>query len=240
MTVAITRRSQSTMIERVEILKDGASAVYGADAVAGVVNIITRRDFEGIEVSAQYADWFDSKGSQFTVGLIGGSEWDSGNFVFGAEYVDQDEAFQADAPWDYFSDSFYIYPEGCENNLLAPYPEGCYRLGSSRIPESRLSFFSQGLFLIGTTASRPYEAGLMIPHDGRNYNYAPVNYIQTPYNRTNLFSEAHFDITDNIRFNSEIRGNFRESRQELAPLPYTGGRSVPQRYLPGHCVHGCF
>ena len=38
----------STMIERVEILKDGASAVYGADAVAGVVNIITRRDFEGI------------------------------------------------------------------------------------------------------------------------------------------------------------------------------------------------
>ena len=42
----------STMIERVEILKDGASAIYGADAVAGVVNIITRRDFEGIEVTA--------------------------------------------------------------------------------------------------------------------------------------------------------------------------------------------
>jgi len=43
----------STMIESVEILKDGASAIYGADAVAGVVNIITRRDFTGLEVSAQ-------------------------------------------------------------------------------------------------------------------------------------------------------------------------------------------
>jgi outer membrane receptor protein involved in Fe transport len=213
----------STMIERVEILKDGASAVYGADAVAGVVNIITRRDFEGIEATIQYADWFDSKGKQTSVGLISGTEFSSGNFVFGAEYVDQEEAYQADTPWAFMNDSFYIYPEGCENTLLAPYPTGCFRIGSSRIPESRLRFMTQGTYLIGTPASQPYQAGTMIPHDGRNYNYAPVNYLQTPYKRTNLFSEGHFDITDNIRFNAEIRANFRESRQELAPLPYTPG-----------------
>jgi iron complex outermembrane receptor protein len=217
----------STMIERVEILKDGASAVYGADAVAGVVNIITRRDFEGVEASVQYADWFDSAGKQTTVGLISGTEFDGGNFVFGAEYVDQEEAYQADLPWGFMNDSFYIYPEGCENQVTAPYdgtPQGgCYRIGSSRIPESRLTFLTQGVFLIGTPASQPYQAGLMIPHDGRNYNYAPVNYMQTPYKRTNLFAEGHFDVTDSIRFNAEVRGNFRESRQELAPLPYTPG-----------------
>jgi outer membrane receptor protein involved in Fe transport len=212
----------STMIERVEILKDGASAVYGADAVAGVVNIITRKDFEGVEVSAQYADFFDmDSGAQGTIGMIAGTNFDSGNVVFGLEFVDQEEAYQADAPWDFFLDSFYIYPEGCENNLTAPYPEGCYRIGSSRIPESRLRFANQGLFLIGDPASQPYEVGLMIPHDGRNYNYAPVNYIQTPYERTNLFSEGHFDLTDNVRFNFEIRGNYRTSAQELAPQPYT-------------------
>ncbi|MBT8063952.1 MAG: TonB-dependent receptor plug domain-containing protein, partial [Gammaproteobacteria bacterium] len=211
----------STMIERVEILKDGASAVYGADAVAGVVNIITRRDFEGVEVNVQYADWFDTKAaSQGSVGLISGTEWDGGNFVFGAEYVDQEEAYQRDTPWEFFQDSFYIYPEGCENTLLAPYPQGCYRLGSSRIPESRLQFLTQGRFLIGTPASQPYQVGQMIPHDGRNYNYAPVNYLQTPYKRTNLFAEAHFDLTDNVRMNFEMRGNFRESAQELAPMPY--------------------
>jgi outer membrane receptor protein involved in Fe transport len=212
----------STMIERVEILKDGASAVYGADAVAGVVNIITRRDFEGVEVSAQYADFFDmDSGSQATIGMIAGTEFDRGNFVFGAEFVDQEEAYQADTPWDFFQDSFYIYPEGCENNLTAPYPTGCYRLGSSRIPESRLGFYSQGLFLIGTPATAPYDVGLMIPHDNRNYNYAPVNYIQTPYERTNVFTEGRFDLTDEVRFKFEFRGNYRESSQELAPLPYT-------------------
>jgi outer membrane receptor protein involved in Fe transport len=211
----------STMIERVEILKDGASAIYGADAVAGVVNIITRRNFEGLEVTAQYADFFDmDSGAQSSIGIIAGTEFESGNVVFGAEYVDQEEAYQRDAPWAFFQDSYYIYPEGCEKTLTAPYPQGCYPLGSSRIPESRLQFPTQGLFLIGTPATEPYTAGLMIPHDGRNYNFAPVNFIQTPYERTNIFAEAHFQLSENIRFNMEFRGNFRQSAQELAPMPY--------------------
>lgn len=218
----------SAMIERVEILKDGASAVYGADAVSGVVNIITRRDFDGIEVTAQTADFFDmNSGAQVSVGVIAGKQFDGGNFVFGAEYVDQEEAFQSDAPWDFFQDSYYIYPTGCENQVIAPFDGtatgGCYPIGSSRIPESFLSFFSQGTFMVGTPATADYEAGLIEPYDGRTYNYAPVNYIQTPYERTNLFAEGHFDLTDNIRFSAEIRGNSRKSEQFLAPLPFTGG-----------------
>ena len=62
----------SKMIERVEILKDGASAVYGADAVAGVVNIITRKDFEGVEFSAQTAEWLDTEADahySFSIGV---------------------------------------------------------------------------------------------------------------------------------------------------------------------------
>ena len=58
------------MIERVEILKDGASAVYGADAVAGVVNIITRPTSRALNSLFQTADWTDSKGQQDTFGLI--------------------------------------------------------------------------------------------------------------------------------------------------------------------------
>ncbi len=214
----------ATMIERVEILKDGASAVYGADAVAGVVNIITRRNFEGIEVSIQTADWFDAKGKQDSFSLISGTEFAGGNFVFGAEFVTQEQAYQSDTEWDFFQNSYFIYPGGCEAQVTAPYdgtPQGgCYIVGSSRIPESRLTFLTQGNFLIGTPASADYEVGLMTPHDGRTYNYAPVNYIQTPFERTNIFAEAHFDITDNIRFFAEVRGNFRESAQELAPMPY--------------------
>jgi iron complex outermembrane recepter protein len=219
----------ANMIERVEILKDGASAVYGADAVAGVVNIITRRDFEGVELSAQNADFFDmDDGAQNTFGLLVGKVFDSGNVLFGGEYVDQSQAFQSDAPWDFFQNSYYIYPEGCEHQLTQPYPTGCYPLGSSRVPQSDLPFYSHdpnGIdrrFHIGTPASGPYEVGLMDASGVPGYNYAPVNYIQTPYQRTNLFAEAHFDLTDTVRFNTMVRGNFRESSQELAPLPYTG------------------
>jgi outer membrane receptor protein involved in Fe transport len=108
----------SIMIDRVEILKDGASAIYGADAVAGVVNIITRTDFEGVNIDAQTADFFDmDNGVQNSIGLIAGTTFDRGNFIFGAEYIDQEEAFQRDAPWDFFQGSYYIYYEnqqGCE------------------------------------------------------------------------------------------------------------------------------
>lgn len=236
----------ANMIERVEILKDGASAIYGADAVAGVVNIITRRDFEGIEVTAQNADFFDmDSGAQNTIGVFAGTTFENGgNVVFGAEYVHQEEAFQSDAPWDYFQNSYYIYPEGCEAQVTAPYDGtpsgGCYPIGSSRIPQSRLQFFQarvlddddnplpgdhpgNGLFFVGTPATAAYQAGLLEAGFPGAYNYAPVNYIQTPYERTNVFGEAHFNITETVRFNTSLRGNFRESSQELAPVPYTPG-----------------
>ena len=141
----------ATMIERVEILKDGASAIYGADAVAGVVNIITRSDYEGFSVEAYTADFQDmDSGAQNSLNLIAGKSFDGGNFMFGAEYVDQEEAYQSDAPWDYFQNSWYIYPGGCENQLTAPYDGttsgGCYIIGSSRIPESRLAICRSGNF----------------------------------------------------------------------------------------------
>jgi len=80
----------ATMIERVEILKDGASAVYGADAVAGVVNIITRTDYEGVSVEAYTTDFFDmDSGAQQSYNFIAGKSFDGGNVMFGAEFVDQ-------------------------------------------------------------------------------------------------------------------------------------------------------
>jgi len=212
----------SLMIGRLDVLKDGASAVYGADAVSGVVNIITRSDFDGIELSGQHAVWDNTNnGEQTTMGLMLGKQADAGGFVFGAEYVIQDEVYQRDTPWDFFQDSYYIYPEGCEDTVTAGYGNGgCYPIGSSRIPESRLQFLNQGRFLVGTPATQPYEVGDIVPHDGRNYNYAPVNYVQTPYDKLNLFAEGHFDLNDTTKFNIEVRGGRRESAQELAPQPY--------------------
>jgi hypothetical protein len=164
---------------------------------------------------------------QYSLALIAGKSFDRGNFVFGAEYVDQEQAYQSDTPWEHMQNSYYLYPQGCEGQLTAPYtgaPDGgCIYFGSSRIPESRLAFATQGTFLIGTPASQPYEVGTMIPHDGRTYNYAPVNYLQTPYERWNIFMEGSFEVTENVLFTAEMRTNNRFSRQELAPVPYTPG-----------------
>ncbi len=210
------------MIERVEILKDGASAIYGADAVAGVVNIITRKDFEGVNIDLQNNAWFDTdNGVQNALSFIAGSSFDRGNFVFGAEYVDQEEALQSDTPWAFLQGSYYIYYDtdiGCEvdpANL-------CTFFGSSRIPESRLSFGTTGAFAGGLDGlfmvANPGE--VISPYDGRTYNYAPTNFMQTPYERLNYFGEGTFEVTEDIVFTAAIRGNNRNSDQELAPLPY--------------------
>lgn len=207
----------SNIIERIEILKDGAAAVYGADAVAGVVNIITRTDFEGVEVELLQADGFDmDDGMQQGFSFLAGKSWDDGHIVFGAEYIDQKPAYQSDTPWGFFQDAYYIYPAGCESQITAPWDGtptgGCYPLGSSRIPESRLRFAGAGTYM--------NEGNGLVPFDGRTYNYAPVNYIQTPYERTNLYLAGHFDINETTKFSTEIRSNIRESAQELAPQPY--------------------
>jgi outer membrane receptor protein involved in Fe transport len=208
----------ATMIERVEILKDGGSSAYGAGAVAGVVNIITRQNFTGLEVDAQTADFFDmDQGAQTTFSFIAGKSFDGGGrFVFGAEYVDQEEAYQFDTPWGFMQNTYYIYPQGCEAQVTAPYdgtPQGgCYAAGSSRIQEGRLQLADGSVYM--------NEGNGLVPYDGRTYNFAPINYLQTPYTRTNVFAEGAFDVSENVRFTASFRGNFRDSAQELAPLPY--------------------
>ena len=245
----------ATMIERVEILKDGASAVYGADAVAGVVNIITRRDFEGLKVEAFTTDYNNMKsGKQDSYNFIAGKSFDGGNFMFGGEYVKQEEAYQSDAPWAFFQDSYYIYPGGCEAQLTAPYDGtptgGCYTVGSSRIPESRLNTTeyvqrknadgtprlydpindalngeagynpANAVPTFSTSKVLMNEGNGLVAYDGRTYNYAPVNYIQTPYERTNLFAHLNYALTDDVNLSAAMRYNKRQSAQELAPQPY--------------------
>ena len=69
----------SGMIERVEVLKDGASAIYGSDAIAGVVNIITRSDFEGAEWSSTFGQTSESDGDQTKHEFTLGTSTDKGN-----------------------------------------------------------------------------------------------------------------------------------------------------------------
>src|SRR5256714_4232618 len=76
-------------IERVEVLKDGASAVYGSDAIAGVVNIITRRRVNGTELSAYAGTSSHGDGTQYDINVSTGVAADKGSFFFTGGYFDQ-------------------------------------------------------------------------------------------------------------------------------------------------------
>ncbi len=82
------------MLERVEVLSDGASSVYGSDAVAGVVNFITRRNVDGIELNVQKG--FGQQYGTFNAGIVAGKKWDTGSIVFGYAYSNRDNLNAAD------------------------------------------------------------------------------------------------------------------------------------------------
>ena len=88
----------SALVERVDILTDGASSIYGPDAVAGVVNVILRNDFEGFEVNGNFAVPFRDGGGTRQISLIGGAANDRGSFTFAAEYFERDDVLVGDRP----------------------------------------------------------------------------------------------------------------------------------------------
>jgi iron complex outermembrane receptor protein len=85
-----------SMIQRIEVLKDGASAVYGTDAIAGVVNVILKRDFEGFEMNVQTGLSGQGDADESSIDFTLGNTFDKGNIVINAQYTKRGEASQAD------------------------------------------------------------------------------------------------------------------------------------------------
>ncbi len=81
-------------VDRIEVVPDGASAIYGSDAVAGVANIILKRDYQGVDLSARLGMASDGGGFQQQYGALGGTRWDSGGILLAYDF-EQDEAIEA-------------------------------------------------------------------------------------------------------------------------------------------------
>ncbi|MGL4474693.1 MAG: TonB-dependent receptor plug domain-containing protein [Shewanella sp.] len=96
------------MISRVEILKDGASAVYGSDAIAGVVNIITKTDFEGFQFDVNGSGTDKGDGEAGDVSALYGFNTGTGNYTFGAAYSDRRGVIQGDRDWTEPGNSSFI------------------------------------------------------------------------------------------------------------------------------------
>lgn len=99
-------------LERIEVIADGASAIYGSDAVAGVANIITRREFDGIGASYRLGTATDGGGAERQYGLSAGTTWNSGNVIGAYDYTRTDAIFGRQRSYtEYMLDPNSILPE---------------------------------------------------------------------------------------------------------------------------------
>lgn len=209
------------IVERIEVLEDGASSLYGSDAIAGVVNVITRRDFEGGQATLNYGQYEPGDGEGKGLDLAyGGSIGERGNWFVGASWFKQDAVLSNDR----------------ERTRVPVFGTG-NALGSSRVPGGRFRFIapdgSQYDLTTNTGLNDPtYTPGLPdcasgVPRtDGFHcfgsadaYNYAVYNQVLSPSERAGIFGQVRFDLTDNVRAYGRALVNRRESRNQAAPEP---------------------
>ena len=130
-------------IARVEVIADGASAIYGSDAVGGVINFITRRDFQGAETSVRYGSGDSYNSYDFSQSL--GSSWSSGSFMLSGQYAGHSDLKTTDR--DYWSDVGTTSPglnTSCPVASIGASNPRCdqSRIGGNLQPvEKRLSLF---------------------------------------------------------------------------------------------------
>ncbi len=200
------------IVDRIEVLEDGASAIYGSDAIAGVVNIITRKDFKGGEVHTyfgKYRNGGDTKEASLTLGG-GGDGW---NGVFGASYYKQDRI--SSGSWDQSS-----FPE----------PGAGLSAGSSGTPQGRFFFFSPtgtrySITLNNGTTTPVFVPGSPVggtyhPFTGADrFNFAPFNLLLTPSERKALYGSVNIDLSDKTRLHAKLLFNNRQSTNQAAPEP---------------------
>src|SRR5262245_17451515 len=101
----------NAMIDHIEILKDGASSIYGSDAIAGVVNLVTKSDIEGATFEAQYKSPLDGGGERSRVSVSGGWGGDRWSFGGSLEFFDRADLTLADRDWT-----------RCNTDMLLPDP----------------------------------------------------------------------------------------------------------------------
>jgi outer membrane receptor protein involved in Fe transport len=169
------------LIDRVDIVTGGNSAVYGSDAIAGVVNFILKRDFNGVQVRAQGSEAAAGFGTSYYGSILAGHNFGGGkgNVTIDAEYTHENRVFTSDIPW-YRTQNGYITvdvdPGGLPNGSDG-FPD---RIFATDIRSSTVSIY--GLVPITQPAANP-ACGVAIG----STNGAPAN-TGSPYNCTYIFN----------------------------------------------------
>ncbi|MEQ8559182.1 MAG: TonB-dependent receptor [Henriciella sp.] len=212
-----------TGISRVEVLLDGASALYGSDAVAGVVNTVLKDDFEGLTVSARYGTEPDVEADEYNFTLEAGKNFNNGrtNVALFAAYTDRDPVFASERDFAANADLRDRLPDGWAGDLnfrnnSNNTPWGAFTL---RDPATGDTYSLDGISTSGGGVHvqpdtfdgcvAPLGDGLCLD-DGNSsgnvaqrYNTNADRTINNGVERLNLFGTLHHDFSNSLRFFGE-------------------------------------
>jgi iron complex outermembrane recepter protein len=205
------------IVERIEVLEDGASALYGSDAIAGVVNIITRRNYEGASISMQYGEYEAGDGATTKADIAWGWNGERSNLFLAASYTDQERVNSSDREQARF-----------------PSPGTGVNFGSSGTPTGRFIFTDP---VSGASFDVTPNTGASNPTFNRSqtgctrtdsyhcfatadrFNFSPYNLVVTPSERAGLFGQFRFDVSETTNWYLKALYNRRESANQAAPEP---------------------
>ncbi len=248
------------MIERVEVLKDGASAIYGSDAIGGVVNFITRKDFSGSEIMASFGQSTRDDAGRDNLWATFGLPSKRGTVLAGLSYDQRDSVSSADRPFS--------------REPFALYNGEQISFGSSRVPNGRYvvsydTANSGGADLsnpdCGIDAGSPPATVALIRREGTNgsqvsdfrcfvnggpnndtFNFQADNVVLTPQERYSAFLTGSWDVLDSfgpisdVRFFAEGLYNNSVASFQIAPEPFDGRPSQANVVFSADSVYNPF
>ncbi len=229
----------TTGLERLEVLLDGAAALYGSDAVAGVVNTVLKDDYDGLRLQAQYGGAEGTHLREFQGNILAGKSFDRGNITVSLEYTDrsalraEDQDFTASAD---LRPLFADYPDfagsttpdaratrGAWPALAVPVTGGRPRRGTTNLTTAAGAFTVRPTRLGGCTQALTADLCLVntaLATTGAfrdlRYDTAVGTTVMPSVKRYNAFANGHYDLTDDLTLFGEF-GYYKSSTIRIQP-----------------------
>ena len=204
----------ANMIERIEVLQSGQSPLYGSDALAGVVNVITKSSQKGLQASAQFGTFRQGDGHTQDYNASYGIKGDTTNIVFGASYVKQEAVRTSNRAISQF-------PNPGQTSCTDPIG-GC----SSAPVLGRYDVNGQSLTLRAPVIGRrPVYDPTLVGGDFTNFtsaarfNFSPFNYFLTPSERYGGFVNIKQELSSSVNLRVKAVYSHRRSQNQAAFLP---------------------
>ena len=211
-----------SMIDRIEVLQDGASTIYGSDAIAGVVNVITKTSQRGLAASAQVGSYLDhDDGWTQNYQLSWGNGTGPTQIVVGGNYIKANGVLSGDRAISAFPNP---YSTSCTQGGCSSFPLNGRFGGPIFGPSSSDDGTWTLAQAITTRPTFPGNFRAFVTAD--RFNFAPFNYIEIPLKRYGLFGNLVQELGGDTHLRIKAVWNRRDSINQAAPIPLGIGPNV--------------